>query len=326
LQPGEKRHLALGGKGRAVTGKMVVTGYEGAIDFRADVHNLEPILSQPADLPDMMALSKDFSVKYRALETEEEKAAARGQFDQTREAAMEKTRLFYQSEAGRRYHFARGRYALHFSPDGSFRIEDVPDGKYTLKVELREGGGNSPSRFSAPLIASLTKEIDVPGTPGGRSDEPLDLGTFTVEARAVMRSGKSAPDFEVKTVDDKPLKLADYKGKYLLLDFWAVWCGPCVAETPNLKAAWEAYKDDPRFAMVGLSLDPEVAAPINYAKKNQLEWTQGFLGEWSKSEIPERFGVEGIPAIFLIGPDGKIIAKDLRGEEIKAAVARALKK
>jgi hypothetical protein len=78
--------------------------------------------------------------------------------------------------------------------------------------------------------------------------------------------------------------------------------------------------------MVSLSLDPEVAAPRKFAAKNAIGWTQGFLGDWSKSDVPEHFGVEGIPAIFLIGPDGKIIARDLRGEAIKTAVAKALQR
>jgi len=77
--------------------------------------------------------------------------------------------------------------------------------------------------------------------------------------------------------------------------------------------------------MVGLSLDPEMAAPRDYTKKNDIGWTQGFLGDWSKSTLPDRFGVQGIPAIFLIGPDGSIVAKDLRGDEIKAAIGKALK-
>lgn len=213
-----------------------------------------------------------------------------------------------------------------FFKDGSFRIEDVLAGKYNLHIDLREGGSNSLSRMSAPKIASLTKEIEVPALPGGRSDEPLDLGNLTVEARSILKTGKVAPDFEARTLDDMPLKLADFKGKYRLLDFWAVWCGPCVAETPHLKAAWEAFKPDPRFAMVGLSLDPEVSAPRNYTKKNAIGWTQGFLGEWSKSDLPARYGVEGMPAIFPIGPDGKIIAKGLRGDGIKAAVQAALQK
>src|SRR5262249_30420565 len=101
---------------------------------------------------------------------------------------------------------------------------------------------------------------------------------------------------------------------------------PCVAETPNLKEAFNAFKDDPRFAMIGLSLDPEANEPREYAKKNELGWIHGFLGEWSKTQIPNTFGVEGIPSIFLIGPDGNIVATGLRGEKIKSAVQAVLKK
>ena len=110
------------------------------------------------------------------------------------------------------------------------------------------------------------------------------------------------------------------------MDFWAVWCGPCVAETPYLKATYEAFKNDPRFRMIGLSLDPLSKTPRDYAKKHELGWTMGFLGDWSKADLPAQYGVQGIPSIYLIGPDGKIIARDLRGESIKAAVERALGK
>jgi peroxiredoxin len=326
LRAGETRQLVLGGKGRLVTGKVEVSGYDGEINFRADVHSLESVPPPHPALPDMVAMSKEFSTRFRALTNEVEKTAAQEDFRKQHAAALEKTRAFYQTEPGRRYHFAKSRHALNFSKDGSFRIQDVPGGKYNLKVELREGSGDSPSRFSSPVIASLTKEIEVPDSPGARSDEPFDLGALPVESRTVVRTGAMAPDFAAKTLDDKSIKLADYKGKYLLLDFWAVWCGPCVAETPFLKAAWDAFKDDPRFAMVGLSLDSEMSAPRSYAKKAELGWTQGFLGEWDGTKVPERFGVEGIPAIFLLDPNGKIIAKDLRGDAIKAAIQAALKK
>jgi hypothetical protein len=78
--------------------------------------------------------------------------------------------------------------------------------------------------------------------------------------------------------------------------------------------------------MVGLSLDKSKDAPRSYVEKNGLRWTQGFLGDWAKTKVPEDYGVSGIPAIWLIGPDGRIVAKDLRGKGIKKAVAKVLGK
>lgn len=323
LQPGETRRVTLGGQGRPVIGKLVVNGYDGEINYRADVQTLENIVPQPAELPDLEAISRDIVSKYRsAMTNEEARQAAQKELQQAQKAAAEKTRAFYQTDAGRQYFFSKHRYALNFSQDGSFRVEDVPGGKYNLRIELHESGGSQP--FNQPLIGQLTREVIVPDSPGGRSDEPFDLGALEMTARHSLKVGKAAPDFEVKTLDGKPLKLSDFKGKFVLLDFWATWCGPCVAETPHLKAAWEAFKDNPKFAMVSLSLDPEADAPRAFAAKNGTGWTQGFLGEWSRSDVPERFGVNGIPAIFLIGPDGKIVARDLRGDAIKTAVANAL--
>jgi peroxiredoxin len=136
--------------------------------------------------------------------------------------------------------------------------------------------------------------------------------------------GDRAPAFETVTVDGRPLRLADYLGKYVLLDFWATWCRPCIQEHPYLKATYDAFGQDDRFVMISLSLDTEPAAPKEYAEKNGLKWIQGFLGDRSKTPVPGQFGAWGIPQILLIGPDGRILAKNLRGEEIKKAVARAL--
>ncbi len=136
--------------------------------------------------------------------------------------------------------------------------------------------------------------------------------------------GAQAAEFEVLTVNGRTVKLSDFRGKWILLDFWAASCVGCILETPHLKAVWNAYGEDPRFAMIGLSLDKDMEAPKQYADAKQLGWIQGFLGDWSKTRIPAQYGVQGIPSIFLIDPEGKIIAKGLRGERIMQAVGEKL--
>ncbi len=147
---------------------------------------------------------------------------------------------------------------------------------------------------------------------------------YSPEPATGLKTGQPAPPFSIKTLDDKPLRLADHRGKYVLLDFWATWCGPCVRQTPALKQIHERFGDDPRFVMIGLSLDKSTEDPRKYVEKNRLPWVQGFLGDWAKTDIPARYGVIGIPALILIDPDGKVIGSHLDPHSAKRRLDRLL--
>jgi thiol-disulfide isomerase/thioredoxin len=232
---------------------------------------------------------------------------------------------YLHSAEGKQRQRATHQFALMIETSGEFRIRDVPSGTYELRGELRETKGERLLQFGK-LLGSVYRDVTVPESSAGQPSAPLDLGDVVVWMLEHLKPGDAAPDFEVKTVNGGSLRLADLRGKYVVLDFWATWCPPCRAETPNLKAVYESYGKNPKFAMLGLSLDKTEQAPRDYAREEGIDWDQGFLGAWPKAALPARYGVEGIPAIFLIDPEGKIAARDLRGEGISRAVGLALGK
>lgn len=145
------------------------------------------------------------------------------------------------------------------------------------------------------------------------------------EVQRKLAVGAKFPDFDEKDLDGKPLSIARFKGKVVLVDFWATWCGPCIAELPSVQAAYAKHRAK-GFEIIGISLDSDRAKLDSFIADKKMTWPQYFDGKGWQSKLAGAYGVNSIPATYLLDGDGKIIAKNLRGEALEEAVAKALGK
>ena len=150
------------------------------------------------------------------------------------------------------------------------------------------------------------------------------IGTTTLSLKNVLMPGDQAPDFTADGYDGNSFKLSDFRGQFVLFDFWATWCGPCIAEIPNLEAVSEEFGGE-RFKVIGLSTDDNLDDPKAFLAKKPSSYLQGHVGlEESYTMLSTAYGIQMIPAIWLIDPNGKIIARDLRGDDIRTTVEQSL--
>ena len=142
--------------------------------------------------------------------------------------------------------------------------------------------------------------------------------------RERMKIGNPAPLFSYAGQDGKKLGPADYKGKILVIDFWASWCGPCRGEIPNIKKDYEKY-DGKGVEFLSVSVDAKKDEWEKALKEENMPWAQVYTGDAGK-EIMELYQFSGIPFIVLVDADGNLAAKNLRGENIAAEIEKQLAK
>jgi len=135
--------------------------------------------------------------------------------------------------------------------------------------------------------------------------------------------GRQAPELTLPDTEGRSISLSSFKGKYLLVDFWASWCGPCRAENPNVVQAYSQFKNK-NFAILGVSLDKEKDAWLEAIKSDKLTWTHVSDLKFWQSKAVEVFQFNGIPFNILIDPQGKIIAQGLRGDDLESKLKQVL--
>jgi len=188
-------------------------------------------------------------------------------------------------------------------------IQENPD-SYISLIKLDGYAYSADYVDIAPLFNGLSDNI-----------KQTDAGKKFAERLPKLKTvalGATAPEFAEADTSGKILNLSSFRGKYVLIDFWASWCGPCREENPNVVKAFNHYKGQ-KFTIIGVSLDRpgDKAKWLAAIHKDGLNWTQvSDLNFWD-SKVPAQYAVRGIPQNFLLDPEGKIIAKNLRGDDLE---------
>ncbi len=181
--------------------------------------------------------------------------------------------------------------------------------KATGKYDAAEGEYKLILRDYADVNPNLTNYVST------------NLAGLAAERKLAI--GGDPIDFDVKGIKGERLSPSAYRGKVLLIDFWATWCGPCIAEMPNVKSVYDKYHGK-GFEIVGISLDQSRDRFDKYIANQGIEWPQYFDGKWWNNDVAVRYGVKSIPATFLVDKKGKIRYKSLRGRQLEAAVQELL--
>ena len=200
-------------------------------------------------------------------------------------------------------------------------IKDNPDSWIALLMIYEHAVGYTPEyEYANEVFNYFTPQVQ--NTPLGKRIQ-TKLGGW--KATAV---GQMAPDFTLNDINGNPVSLSDFHGQYVYLDFWASWCGACRADNPNVLKAFNELKGQ-NFTVLGVSVDNNNETGRARWKKavedDGMPWMQLINNDETRDEVANRYGISAVPTTFLLDPQGKIIAKNLRGEKLAELIGEYLK-
>jgi len=190
-------------------------------------------------------------------------------------------------------------------------------GNYYLAEAYKQLGKYDDAEHVYKVVIAEYGDVDP------RLSQAVQQNLAMLDSERKLAVGGEPIDFSVKDLQGVDISPAKYKGKVLLLDFWATWCAPCKQEMPNVKAVYKKYNSK-GFEIVGISLDRKRGDLDKYIAMNDISWPQHFDGKFWQTDVATKYGITSIPATFLIDKKGKIRYKSLRGHQLEKAVKELL--